>query len=100
MARNTTEYWVPVGSSEQTTPTTATGLTVPTGATLAVMSASVQDVRFTDDGTTTPTAILGNLIKVGDPPFKYRGGPVGLANFSAFEVAGGALLDITYYTES
>jgi len=43
-------------------------VTVPTGATKALIQALTQNVRFTLDGTTTPTATCGFQLKAGDPP--------------------------------
>ena len=49
---------------EQINPTTATALTVPTGATVAVIQAETNVVRMRDDGT-DPTASVGFLIPTG-----------------------------------
>lgn len=79
---------------EQIAPTSSTGLTVPKGARYAFMSASVQGVRFTDDGT-VPTLVLGVVIPVGAAPTWYAGKLESLLFFN--DVAGG-LLDVLYYS--
>ena len=79
---------------QQIAPTTSTALTVPKGAKFALMSASVQGVRFTDDGT-VPTLILGLVIPVGAQPLWYAGHLESMLFFN--DVAGG-LLDVLYYS--
>ena len=78
---------------EAIAPTTSTGLTVPSGAAYALITTAVQDCRFTDDGT-TPTLTVGNLIKVGDPPFWYAGD---LSKVKLFNAVAGALVKVLYY---
>ena len=74
-------------------PTTATSLTVPKGAKHALITAEVQAVRFTDDGT-TPTLAIGLLLKVTDPPLFYAGDLHAVRVMNA--VAGG-LVKVLYY---
>lgn len=58
----------PIGAhAEDTTVSSATTLTTPSGATKILLQALTQNVRFTLDGT-TPTASLGFQLKAGDPP--------------------------------
>lgn len=45
--------------------TTSTALTPPSGATYAVVVAEVANIRYTIDGTTTPTASVGKLLTPG-----------------------------------
>ena len=45
--------------------TTATALSVPAGATVANIAASTAVVRYTTDGTTTPTSTIGMQIAIG-----------------------------------
>lgn len=85
--------YTPMGH-EQIAPTSSTGLTVPVGAKFALMSASVQGIRFTDDGT-APTLTLGVVIPVGAAPMWYAGNLSSLLFFN--DVAGG-LLDVLYYS--
>jgi hypothetical protein len=55
----------PVGYEQVTVGTTAVGLTVPPGATKAVIRVDAQPVRFRDDGT-NPTSSTGFLFKDND----------------------------------
>lgn len=69
-------------------------LTVPTGAQRVHLVASVQSVRFRDDGT-NPTASVGIKITAGAArPFLYRGD---LDAFRMTQVSLGAIVDATYY---
>lgn len=81
------------GSFQQITSlAAATGITAPAGATLAMIQAESQNVRWRDDGT-NPTASVGMIIAAGDI-LMYTG------DFSAIrliEVTGSAKLNITYY---
>lgn len=56
---------------QKLTPTTVTGLTVPAGATYALIKTETQVVRWRDDGE-DPTATDGMKIDVGDE-FWYPG---------------------------
>lgn len=59
----------------------------------AFMSASSTAVRYTDDGTTTPTAAIGMRLPVGIAPFLYQGD---LARFRAILESGTPTLDVIY----
>jgi hypothetical protein len=59
----------------------------------AYMTASATAVRYTDDGTTVPTAAIGMRLPVGVAPFLYQGN---LANFRAILESGTPTLDVTY----
>jgi hypothetical protein len=74
-------------------PTGATALTVPKGARYAMMTAEVQHVRMTDDGT-TPSLTVGLVIKVTDPPLWYSGN---LHTLKFFNDTAGGLLKVLYY---
>jgi hypothetical protein len=87
-----TNAGIPLGH-QQIAPTASTGLTVPTGARFALIGASVQAVRFTDDGT-VPTLVKGVRISVEQGPFWYSGDLSALLFFN--DVAGG-LVDVLYY---
>lgn len=70
----------------------ATALTVPTGATTAVITAEAQAVRYRDDGT-DPSASVGMPLAVG-VTLTYTG-PLSKIRF--FEQASGAKLNVSYY---
>lgn len=53
--------------SSGATISSATTLTIPSGATKLLIQALTQNVRVTLDGT-TPTASVGFQLKAGDPP--------------------------------
>ena len=74
-------------------PTSATALTVPTGATSATIVASTAIVRYTTDGTTTPTGAIGMPIAIGGSVTIT--GATALANFKAFSSTG--TLDVEYF---
>ena len=82
----------PLGYQQITTLSAATSLTVPKGATYAVIQAEGADIRWRDDGT-DPTASVGMVIASGDTlPFAARLGAVRFIQ----ETAGG-VLNISYY---
>jgi len=70
----------------------ATGITAPAGATLAMIQAETQNVRWRDDGT-DPTASVGMIIAAGDI-LMYTGD---FSEIKLIEVTGSAKLNITYY---
>lgn len=59
----------------------------------ALMSVSATAVRFTTDGTTTPTATVGMRLPVGIAPWLYEGP---LDKFKAILESGTPTLDIWY----
>jgi len=73
--------------------TTATALTVPTGARYATVCASGAAVKYTTDGTTTPTSSVGMPLAAG--ACVALSGPQGLANFRAISASG--TLDVEYF---
>ena len=75
--------------------TTATALTVPTGATYATICASGANVNYTTDGTTTPTASVGQPLLLGQCE-AFSGATV-LANFKAIQQSATATLNIEYF---
>lgn len=84
------DAWVPLGYQQIVSPAAATGLTVPAGATMALISVSGATMRWRDDGT-APTAGVGMPVAAGQE-FQYSG------NLAAIQVIGtGATLDISYY---
>lgn len=82
----------PVGYQQITSLSAATGLTVPTGAVIAVVVPETQAVRWRDDGT-NPTASVGMPIAVGQA-FVYTGN---LAAIAFIEQTASAKLDVSYY---
>jgi hypothetical protein len=74
-------------------PTSATALTVPSGARYATVCASGSTVRYTTDGTTTPTGTVG--MPLAASACLSLSGPQVLANFRAFSASG--TLDVEYF---
>lgn len=70
----------------------AVGLTVPDGATIALIIPEAQAVRWRDDGT-APTATVGQPLAVGTELYY----DVNLAAILFFEQTSGAKLNVTYY---
>jgi hypothetical protein len=73
--------------------TSATALTVPTGARYATVCASGAAVKYTTDGTTTPTSSVGMPLAAG--ACLALSGPQTLANFRAISASG--TLDVEYF---
>lgn len=84
----------PMGYQQITSLSAATGLTVPTGATLALIQAESQNVRWRDDGT-NPTASVGMYIVV-DTVLSYTGK---LSAIKFIQTAASATLNIAYYRQ-
>lgn len=82
----------PIGYSQITSLTAATGLTVPEGARFALIQPTAQNVRFRDDGT-DPTATVGMLIVTNDV-LEYSGD---LTKIKFIEAAASAVLNISFY---
>lgn len=59
----------------------------------ALMSVSATAIRFTNDGSTTPTATVGMRLPVGIAPWLYEGP---LDKFRAILESGAPTLDIIY----
>ena len=73
--------------------TSSTGLTVPAGATYATVQASGGTVKYTTDGTTTPTSSVGMTLSAGNS--LALSGALVLANFRAISASG--TLDVEYF---
>lgn len=73
----------------------STALTVPSGATYAVVCARSQNVSYTTDGTTTPTASVGMQL-LQNQCVSLAGATV-VSNFRAIQQAATATLDVSYY---
>lgn len=85
----------PCGYQQIATLTTATLLTLPVGcsnASLAVITAEAQAVRYRDDGT-APTASVGMPMAVG-VTLEYQGT---LSKIQFIEQTVGAKLNVSYY---
>jgi len=72
----------------------ATALTIPTGATYAVVCSETQGVRWTWDGTTTPTASVGTPLAAGQCA-AFSGAGV-LANLKFIQQTATATIDVEY----
>ena len=81
-----------LGYQQITSLASATALTVPVGATVAVIQAESQSIRWRDDGT-NPTTSVGMVLSAGESVF-FTGS---LSTFKAIEVAASAKLNISYY---
>lgn len=80
---------VPLGF-QQLTPTSATGLTVPAGATLAVIVGATLAFSWRDDGT-APTSTVGMIWPVGTP--LYYAGNLGAIQF----ISATGTVNVSYY---
>lgn len=83
------------GTSQQLTTTlsAAVGVTPPDGTRWMLMQAEAQDIRWTDDGTTTPTSAIGQLLKANSS-FWYNG-PINSIKF--IRTTAGAILNLSFY---
>jgi hypothetical protein len=89
---NTVLRYVPLGYQQIVALSAATALTVPEGATVAVIESEAQGVRWRDDGT-DPTAAIGMPIPSGET-LEYSGN---LAALRFIEEAASAKLNVSYY---
>ena len=87
--KNTT---VCLGYQQITTLSSAASLTVPAGATFALIICQTQAVRWRDDGT-APSATVGMPLAVGTL-LEYDGD---LKRIQFFQQAASAALNIAYY---
>lgn len=84
---------VPKASYQQLSPSGVTALTVPGGATMALIQAVTQNVRWRDDGT-NPTNSVGMRISAGEE-FWYTGD---LDAIKFIEEVASAELNVSYYS--
>lgn len=84
---------IPKGYEQITDVSSATGLTVPADATMALIQAVTQNVRWRDDGT-SPTSSIGMRISAGEE-FWYTG-DVDAIKF--IEEVASAELNVSYYS--
>jgi hypothetical protein len=86
--------YTPLGPGQHNiSPTTTTALTVPIGARYATVCASTAAVKYTTDGTTAPTATLGQPLAAG--ACVSLSGAAVLANFRAMSAIG--TIDVEYF---
>lgn len=87
--------WAPLGYQQITSLSAATALTVPSGATCALITCTTQNVRWRDDGT-NPTSTVGMLCLAsgGDAGLWYQGD---LSKLRFIEAAASAQLNVSYY---
>lgn len=83
----------PLGFEQIDDLSAAEPLTVPFGAGVALLQAESQAVRWRDDGV-APTSSVGMLLAPGET-FAYTGS---LSAIRFIEAAGGAVLNVSYYT--
>lgn len=81
-----------LGYQQITSLSAATALTIPTGATMALITPETQAVRWRDDGT-NPTASVGMPVAVGES-LNYDGD---LSRIRFIEQTASAKLNISYY---
>lgn len=86
-------HYTPLGYQQITGLSTAKNLTVPTGATMAMITAEAQAVRYRDDGT-APTATVGQPLAVGLLPLQYSGT---LSVIQFIEQTASAKVNVLYY---
>lgn len=84
---------VPKGFQQITIGAAAASLTVPSGARVAVVQCTAQNVRWRDDGT-APTATVGMQLATTDVDKIYDGD---LSAIQFFREASGAILNVSYY---
>ena len=84
--------YTPLGYQQITSLAAAEGLTVPAGATLALISVEGAAVRYRDDAT-PPTATVGMPLAIGQA-VSYTGN---LAAIQFIQQSGSATINVLYY---
>lgn len=84
---------VPMGHQQIAAFSTVQSLSVPQGATVAIIRTETNNIRWRDDGT-APTASVGMLLLPTDDYLFYTGS---LSTFQVIPVTGSATLDVAYY---
>jgi hypothetical protein len=84
----------PAGYQQLTSLATATALTVPAGADVAIIQAEAQAVRWRDDGT-DPTSSVGMRLAAGSD-FLYTG-RLSALRFIQDDAVPPAILNVSYY---
>lgn len=82
----------PFGFQQITSLSSATGLTVPMGALIALIQAETQSIRWRDDGT-NPTASVGMLLSAGNT-LAYTGD---LSQIKIIQTTASASVNVSYY---
>lgn len=82
-----------LGYEQITSLSSAAGLTIPVGTSVALIQAESQNVRWRDDGT-NPTSTVGSLLMAGST-LEYDAADFGSLKF--IEVAASAKLNVSYY---
>ena len=82
----------PLGYQQITGLSASTALTVPAGASVALIKSSVQAIRIRDDGI-APTATIGYPVAVG-VEYRCEGG---LSSLRIIEQVLSATVDVLYY---
>lgn len=82
-----------LGYQQVTNLTAAVGLTIPAGASIALLQVTGQNVRWRDDGT-DPTASIGMILNADADPYPYSGD---LSAIRFIETAASAVLNVAYY---
>lgn len=82
----------PVGFQQIAVPASSTALTVPTGATFAIIQDVTAAVSWRDDGT-APTAAIGMQLAI-NTSMVYAGD---LTKIRFIQTAAGAVLNVSYY---
>ena len=92
-------YGIPLATTQSlSVGATATGLTVPVGATAAIVSVETEAVRYRDDGT-APTATVGVYLPVTatiGSLYSFIGRAI-LANIQFIATTGTATVTVAYY---
>lgn len=89
---NSAVRYVPLGYQQITSLSAAEGLTVPSGATVAIIAAEAQAVRYRDDGV-APTASVGMPVAVGGT-LEYSGT---LSAMQIIQQTSGGIVNVSYY---
>lgn len=84
-----------IGHEKVSSLNTAKTLTVPTGASVAWVQAVTNNVRYTLDGSTTPTSSVGQVLYAGHAPTVLHGEQI--SNFKGIETASSATLEVHYF---
>ncbi len=90
---------IPLGYQQISAATlaTATALTIPTGASAALVSVDTAGVRWRDDGT-APTAAIGMALiatATSSPMLAFGGGSMTAVKFIL--ISGSPILNVSYY---
>lgn len=85
----------PLGYQQLTLSGTASNLTVPAGATMAVMRVETANARWRDDGTAPTTSAGMPMDSTDTVPFEYWGT---LAAIQFIAQSGSPVLNVSYYS--